>query len=99
MDLIFDIVETKKETLEDPNANYLWVDRKKQMVHYIRNNYKTFKTYGQRVSRIDNERFLVACKKCQRIRPIPRSHSAFQLNYIFFRERNRIPNECAKVKS
>ena len=65
-DLIFDIVESKRETLEDPNANYLWIDRKKQMIHYIRNNYKTFKTYGQKVSRIDNERFLVAVKKCHR---------------------------------
>ena len=42
------------------------MDRKKQMVHYIRNNYKTAKTYGQKVSKIDNERFLAAVKKCHR---------------------------------
>jgi len=65
-DLIFDIVETKTATLEDPNANYLWLDRKKQAVHYIRNSYKTAKTYGQKVAKIDNERFLHAVKKCNR---------------------------------
>jgi len=65
-DLIFDIVDTKAATLDDPNANYLWLDRKKQMVHYIRNNYKTAKTYGQKVTKIDNERFLHAVKKCHK---------------------------------
>ena len=64
LDLIFDIVETKKETLADPNLNYLWLDRKKQIVHYIRNSYKTAKTYGQKVTKIDNERFLYCVKKC-----------------------------------
>lgn len=66
MDLIFDIVESKRETLEDPTKNWLWLDRKKQCVHYIRNNYKTFKTYGQKVTKIDNERFLRAVKVCNR---------------------------------
>ena len=66
MDLIFDIVETKSQTLEDETQNYLWLDRKKQVVHYIRNNYKTFRTYGQKVIKIDNERFLTAVKKCHR---------------------------------
>lgn len=65
-DLMFDIVETKRETLEDPEKNYLWLDRKKQVVHYIRNNYKTAKTYGQKVTKIDNERFLRAVKVCNR---------------------------------
>ena len=65
-DLIFDIVETKRETLENENANYLWLDRKKQIVHYIRNNYKTARTYGQKVTKIDNERFLKAVKTCNR---------------------------------
>ena len=65
-DLMFDICETKRETLDEPNSNWLWLDRKKQMVHYIRNTYKTAKTYGQKVTKIDNERFLVAVKKCHR---------------------------------
>ena len=66
IDLMFDIVETKRETLEDQTKNWLWIDRKKQVVHYIRNTYKTAKTYGQKVTKIDNERFLVAVKKCHR---------------------------------
>ena len=65
-DCIFDIVDTKRETLDNPNLNYLWLDRKKQMVHYIRNNYKTARTYGQKVTKIDNERFITAVKKCHR---------------------------------
>ena len=65
-DLLFDIVETKKETLEDQTKNWLWIDRKNQRVNYIRNNYKTFKTYGQKVTVITNERFLRAVKVCNR---------------------------------
>ena len=65
-DLGFDIVETKKETLEDQTKNWLWLDRKSQRVNYIRNNYKTFKTYGQKVTVITNERFLRAVKVCNR---------------------------------
>ncbi len=65
-DLLFDICETKRETLEDQTKNWLWLDRKKQVVHYIRNNYKTAKTYGQKVTKIDNERFLRAVKVCNR---------------------------------
>jgi hypothetical protein len=65
-DLGFDIVETKKETLEDQTKNWLWLDRKNQRVNYIRNNYKTFKTYGQKVTVITNERFLRAVKVCNR---------------------------------
>ena len=65
-DLLFDIVETKKETLEDQTKNWLWLDRKSQRVNYIRNNYKTFKTYGQKVTVITNERFLRAVKVCNR---------------------------------
>ena len=66
MDLIFDIVSTKKETLEDLSKNYLWHDRKNLRVVYIRNNYKTFRTYGQKMVVIDNERFLYAVKKCEK---------------------------------
>ena len=65
-DLGFDICETKKETLEDQTKNWLWLDRKNQRVNYIRNNYKTFKTYGQKVTVITNERFLRAVKVCNR---------------------------------
>ena len=65
-DLLFDICETKRETLDEPDKNWLWLDRKKMCVHYIRNTYKTAKTYGQKVTKIDNERFLRAVKVCNR---------------------------------
>jgi len=65
-DLLFDICETKRETLEDQTKNWLWLDRKKQVVHYIRNVYKTAKTYGTKTVKIDNERFLRAVKVCNR---------------------------------
>ena len=65
-DLLFDICETKRETLEDQTKNYLWLDRKNQRVNYIRNTYKTAKTYGQKVTAITNERFLRAVKVCNR---------------------------------
>ena len=65
-DLIFDICETKRETLDEPDKNWLWLDRKKMCVHYIRNTYKTAKTYGQKTVKIDNERFLRAVKVCNR---------------------------------
>jgi len=65
-DLGFDICETKRETLEDTTKNYLWLDRKSQRVNYIRNTYKTAKTYGQKVTVITNERFLRAVKVCNR---------------------------------
>jgi len=82
-DLIFDIVETKTATLEDPNANYLWLDRKKQLVHYIRNNYKTAKTYGQKVTKIDNERFLHSVKKCNKqMYCFPLADSPEKIGYV-----------------
>ncbi len=81
-DLMFDICETKRETLEDTTKNWLWLDRKKQTVHYIRNNYKTFKTYGQKVTKIDNERFLKAVKWCNRqMYCFPLADSADKIGY------------------
>ncbi len=66
-DLLFDIVFTKNETLDDLTKNYIWIDRKKQVCNYIRNTYKTSKTYGTKVTKIDNERFIVAAKKCAKL--------------------------------
>ena len=47
-DLMFDIVFTKTETLADRCKNYLWINKSKQCVTYIRNLYKTAKIYGQK---------------------------------------------------
>ena len=46
LDLIFDITETKNDTLKDKTKTYLWINRRKQSILYIRNNYKTARTYG-----------------------------------------------------
>ena len=46
LDLIFEIVETKNETLQDKTKNYLWINRRQMCIVYIRNNYKTARTYG-----------------------------------------------------
>jgi len=58
LDCIFDIVATKQETLADKTKNYLWINKRNLSVIYIRNNYKTFKTYGQKSVEIKNERFI-----------------------------------------
>ena len=66
LDLIFDITETKNDTLKDKTKNYLWINRRKQSILYIRNNYKTARTYGQKSYEIKNERFIRAVKACHK---------------------------------
>ena len=65
-DLMFDIVDTKTETLADRCKNYLWVNKSKKCITYIRNLYKTAKIYGQKSYDIKNERFIRAVKCCQK---------------------------------
>jgi len=57
-DLVLSIV-TEKPT--DNTKNYLFL--KGNAVHYIRNDYKTFKTYGQKKHRIVNKMFLECIHK------------------------------------
>ena len=64
LDCMFDIVATKAETLADKTKNYLWINKRNLSVVYIRNNYKTFKTYGQKSVEIKNERFIKSVKVC-----------------------------------
>ena len=64
LDCIFDIVATKAETLADKTKNYLWINKRNLSVVYIRNNYKTFKTYGQKSVEIKSERFIKSVKVC-----------------------------------
>ena len=66
-DLMFDIVDTKTETLADRCKNYLWVNKSKKCITYIRNLYKTSKIYGQKSYDIKNERFIRAVKCCQKM--------------------------------
>ena len=63
LDLCFEIVTTKKATKEDETKNYLWVDKNHRRIVYIRNNYKTFKNYGQKVMKIDDKRFYLATRR------------------------------------
>ena len=64
LDCMFDIVATKAETLADKTKNYLWINKRNLSVVYIRNNYKTFKTYGQKSVEIKSERFIKSVKVC-----------------------------------
>ena len=64
LDLIFDVVDTKQETLRDNTKNYLWLNSKNLRVVYIRNSYKTAKTYGQKSVDIRCEKFIKAVKVC-----------------------------------
>ena len=63
LDLIFDIVSSKSETLDDLCKNYIWLDRRQSRCVYIRNMYKTAKTYGKKTAIITDKRFLSAVKK------------------------------------
>ena len=64
LDCIFDIVATKAEMLADKTKNYLWINKRNLSVVYIRNSYKTFKTYGQKSVEIKSERFIKSVKVC-----------------------------------
>ena len=59
-DLLFKIVERKKDTT-DTNFNYIWLSPTKAT--YIRNVYKTAKTYGQKVNVITDKAFLSALRR------------------------------------
>ncbi len=59
-DLDFIIVKRKKDA-NDPNKNYMWLQSNK--VTYIRNRYKTDKTYGKKVNVITNKQFITAIRR------------------------------------
>ena len=67
-DLIFDVVESKKDV--DSDKNWIWLDRRKQRAVYIRNVYKTHHVYGPKEIVIDNERFLKALKMTHKSRSV-----------------------------
>ena len=60
-DLLFDIV-LKKKDMTDENKNYIWYNKAKSSVHYVRNNYKTASTYGKKINIITDISFVVAIK-------------------------------------
>ena len=59
-DLDFEIVEKKRDTKDD-SKNYMWLSRNK--IVYIRNNYKTSKTYGMKMNTITDKEFITAMKR------------------------------------
>lgn len=59
-DLDFSIVKRKKDA-NDPEKNYMWLQSGK--VTYIRNRYKTDKTYGKKVNVITNKQFITAIRR------------------------------------
>ena len=59
-DLDFEIVDKKRDTKDD-TKNYIWIARDK--IVYIRNNYKTSKTYGMKMNTIKDKEFITAMKR------------------------------------
>ena len=59
-DLDFSIVKRKKDA-NDTTKNYMWLQSGK--VTYIRNRYKTDKTYGKKVNVITNKQFITAIRR------------------------------------
>jgi len=59
-DLDFQIIKRKKDA-NDPDKNYMWLQSGK--VTYIRNRYKTDKTYGKKVNVITNKQFITAIRR------------------------------------
>lgn len=66
-DLLFDIVRRKKLAKADKSKNYLWLSD--SFVEFIRNDYKTAKTYGQKAVKIKDKKFMTAVRRvfaCQK---------------------------------
>ena len=61
-DLNFSIVTRQKDVPKD-NKNYMWVSRTKATLY--RRDYKTDKTYGEKINILTDKRLLVALKRLQ----------------------------------
>ncbi len=67
-DLVFKIV-TRKKDMVDKTKNYIWLDVRHKKALYVRNDYKTSKTYGEKRNQITDTRFITALKRvlaCQK---------------------------------
>jgi len=67
-DVNFKIV-TRKKDMTDKNTNYIWLDVKQKKALYVRRDYKTEKTYGEKQHLITDKEFIVALKRvlaCQK---------------------------------
>jgi hypothetical protein len=67
-DLNFTIT-TRKKDMTDQNKNYMWLDVRQKKALYVRRDYKTEKTYGEKRHLITDKEFIVALKRvlaCQK---------------------------------
>lgn len=67
-DVNFKIV-TRKKDMTDQNKNYIWLDVRHKKAVYVRRDYKTSKTYGEKTHTITDKDFLTALKRvlaCQK---------------------------------
>jgi hypothetical protein len=67
-DVNFKIV-TRKKDMTDANKNYIWLDVRQKKAVYVRRDYKTSKTYGEKRHTITDKKFITALKRvlaCQK---------------------------------
>jgi len=75
-DMVLDIV-TKKSDMTDDKKNYIWLVKGKEQALYLRNNYKTSKTYGYKQHTIIDEKALHAIKMLKGQKLIECSNPAY----------------------
>jgi hypothetical protein len=75
-DMVLDIV-TKKSDMTDFKKNYIWLVKGKNKAIYLRNNYKTAKTYGYKEHTITDEKALHAIKMLKGQKLIDSSNPAY----------------------
>ena len=62
-------ITTRKKDMTDKNKNYIWLDVRQKKAVYVRRDYKTEKTYGEKRHTISDKEFIVALKRvlaCQK---------------------------------
>ena len=61
-DLNVKLIKLKRDATDD-SQNYLWLSKNNDKVTYIRNNYKTVATYGQKQNTFTDKRLIESVKK------------------------------------
>ena len=62
-------ITTRKKDMTNQNKNYIWLDVRQKKAVYVRRDYKTEKTYGEKRHVITDKEFIVALKRvlaCQK---------------------------------
>lgn len=62
-------ITTRKKDMTDKNKNYMWLDVRHKKAVYVRRDYKTEKTYGEKRHIISDKEFIVSLKRvlaCQK---------------------------------